>query len=544
MTESTYVLTAAQFDGLAAGYGTLDALNILRDGQLAKRKALLQELMWRLDRNPAVELLLRAEAAMPETTTEVLRHPHLDAWASQVLRKPGDTGYLAQVAAAAAIRAGLTFDLDVPVTHGQVYLPGLGAAVVGDVARTEIRSADGVVLVGPVRLDGAGWHETRRVPLEPGFALTIEDQEPYRDTYQWRPAPRLDPEAAHRFSLLLREAWEIMVARHPEHADAMRVLLRVVVPLAGAPSGGSVSAASRQASGSVAVVVPSTGEELCLLLLHEFMHMKLDALRDLVDLHDPEPKERYLAPWRMDPRPAGALLQGIYAHAGVTDYWRRRRLGPSAPPVADVEYAYWRQQNWLAIETLAGSAELTVEGARLVGRLRRTLSRWQSEPVPREVAATVKAMVCAQTIRWRLRNWHPADTELRRVLGAWRRGEHPGTIAASGVLRTEAEGQSSGIPGIVGVIRQSLAGGYPTNAADRAYLDGDSSRAAHLYNDQLATTGSDDAWVGFALAAGGTGSLAPILWRRPDLVRDVVRTLVREEGRADAMEVARWLTTG
>ena len=39
---------------------------------------------------------------------------------------PPDFGYLAAVAAAAAVRLGIPFELDVPVRDGRVPLPGLG----------------------------------------------------------------------------------------------------------------------------------------------------------------------------------------------------------------------------------------------------------------------------------------------------------------------------------------------------------------------------------------------------------------------------------
>ena len=543
-TTANYVLTAAQFDSLASGYGTPDAVRILCDGQLAKRKLLLQALMQRHLGSPAVELLLHAEEKARESTTEVLRHPHLDAWATQALRTPGDLGYLAQVAAGAAVRAGLPFSIEVPVTHGEVYLPSLGAATVDGTRTTVVGSANGEVRIGQVRLGGAGWSAARTVQLEPEFGLAIEDQEPFRDTYHWRPAPRLDADTADRFAELLRLAWRILVERHPEHAEAMRVLLRVVVPLAAPRSGGIVSAASRQASGSVAVVIPATAEELSLLLLHEFMHMKLDALRDLVDLHAPESRGRYLAPWRMDPRPVGALMQGIYAHTGVIDYWRRRRrLHPGSPPVADVEFAYWRRQNWLAIASLAASEELTPYGESFVQGLYGTLASWQHEEIPANTAARAEAMVEAQTVRWRMRNLRPAEAELAAVLNAWRLGLPPGPIESAGMLRADSEGEPSGMPGIVGAIRSALAGAKVATDAEIAYLDDDLALAAALYGARLNEDDGDDDWVGFAMAAGD-GPLGQLLRMRPDLVRAVVRTLRSQRETAEVTAVAEWIANG
>jgi uncharacterized protein len=537
MSLRPFVLTAAQFDGLGGGYGTPDAVTVLRAGQLAKRKLLLQALLRSTGPDPAVDLLLRAEEADPESVTEVLRHPHLDAWATQARRTGGDTGYLAQVAAAAAVRARLVFRIDVPVTHGAVYLPGLGAAGADGDRVTVTGDRDGEVRVGPVPVGGDGWAAVRTVALEPGFTLLIEDLEPYRDTYQWQPAPRLDGPTAERFAALLRSAWQILTTRHPEHADAMRVLLRAVVPLLPPPDGGSVSAASRNASGSVAVIIPATAEELTLLLLHEFMHMKLDALRDLVDLHDPDPKGRYLAPWRMDPRPIGALLQGVYAHAGVTDYWRLRRLEPGAPPVADVEFAYWRRQNASAVESLASSGELTPEGSRFVERLRRTLTGWEREQVRPDVTARVADMVLAQEVRWKFRNWRPSELELSSVTDAWRTGRPPVPPDPTGLLRAAAEGEPSGIPGIVGLLRAGLMAGNVPDPAARALIGGRYAEAGSRYAGRvIADRGDEDAWVGWAVAVAHDPEAAASVRSRPDLVREVVSA----DPGIDAVSFARW----
>ncbi|BCY13150.1 HEXXH motif-containing putative peptide modification protein [Actinoplanes sp. L3-i22] len=533
-----FTLTTAQFDGLGAGYGTPDALAVLRAVQLTKRKQLLQRIMAMPASAAAIDLLIRAEQRDPAAVEQVLRHPHLDAGLGQALKSGGDLGYLAQVAAAAAVRAGVTFTIEVPVVGGSVHLPTLGAATVtGD--RVEVTgAADGTTRIGPVRLGGPGWAATRRVELEPGYSIVVEDQELYRDTYQWRPQPRLDEPAADRFAELLRAAWAILVRRHPEHAAAMRVLLTMVVPLATPPSGDLVSAASRRASGSVAVVIPPEAENLCLLLLHEFMHMKLDALRDLTPLHVKSPVGRHYAPWRMDPRPVPALLQGVYAHTGVTDYWRQRRRDAGAPAIADVEFSYWHRQSGLAADELAGSDELTAQGTRFVGLLRDTLAAWPDPELPGRTVALVAAMVRAQTIRWRSRNWSPADAEVDAVLAAWRSGRALGPVASAGRLRGAARNEPLHLPGIVGVLRDVLTGGQAEDPADHAYLSGDLELAAELYAKRLNDT--DDAWVGFALAVSDAAPRRPVLRDRPDLARAVLHRSAREDG-ADPATVAGWM---
>ena len=107
--------------------------------------------------------------------------------------------------------------------------------------------------------------------------------------------------------------------------------------------------------------LPSSGTDLALLIIHEFQHVKLGALTDMFDLHDSTDQRVFFAPWREDPRPVGALLQGTYAHIGVTDYWRLRRhqvTGPDALAAAE-QFARWRMMTAEAIETLANSGALT-----------------------------------------------------------------------------------------------------------------------------------------------------------------------------------------
>jgi uncharacterized protein len=80
------------------------------------------------------------------------------------------------------------------------------------------------------------------------------------------------------------------------------------------------------------VALPEDGETLALLLIHEFQHVKPGAMLDLFELCDPVAAGRlFYAPWRDDPRPVEALLQGTYAHVGVTDYWRARRHRAEGP---------------------------------------------------------------------------------------------------------------------------------------------------------------------------------------------------------------------
>ena len=97
------------------------------------------------------------------------------------------------------------------------------------------------------------------------------------------------------------------------------------MPLANDVPGQEISATARQAFGAIAAALPASGADLARLIIHEFQHVKLGALIDMFDLYDRTDQRLFYAPWREDPRPVGALLQGTYAHLGVTDYWRSYR---------------------------------------------------------------------------------------------------------------------------------------------------------------------------------------------------------------------------
>jgi uncharacterized protein len=136
----------------------------------------------------------------------------------------------------------------------------------------------------------------------------------------------------------------------------------------------------------------------------------------MFDLHDRADQRVFFAPWRQDPRPVGALLQGTYAHIGVTGYWRLRcrpaggsggsggesRDELSAPELlaAAEQFARWRSMTAEAIETLAGSGALTPLGARFVDGMRATVAPWLDEPVPTQAKAAAERWARDRRAAW------------------------------------------------------------------------------------------------------------------------------------------------
>ncbi|MCX4390605.1 HEXXH motif-containing putative peptide modification protein [Micromonospora peucetia] len=590
------VLSPAQLAGLAAGHGDDATLKVLRAGQLGRRRLLTVAAARAGGDGPSVReclaLLTRAERADPAAVAHVLAHPPVTGWATTALRGHPDAGYLAGLAVAAAVRAGLPFTLTVPCPGGALLLPtvggavglGAGLAVVRGVGgRYDGRPApDGVAppglsVHGPAGAvyastggpgDGPGparpWLPSRRITAfrdTPPAEVLVDDQDPYRHRYHQPPTARLDDAAAARLDRLTGRAWHWLTARLPAHARGLAALLRSLVPLTPPPSGHPVSATSRAALGAIAVSVPADPETLALLLVHELQHTKLGALLDLLPLHAPGGPARYRAPWRWDPRPVGALLQGTYAHLGVAEVWRcRRHEGVRSA----FEYAYWREQTARAVTQLAGSAELTDDGRAFVTGMAGTLRGWGADG-DGPVEAAARDVADGGAVRWALANLAPVDDDVDETAHAWRRGRRsPPPVTPPAVVPGAARPALTGDTGPEAAVRRRLLGtadrrsarpgvdpvpsrtgdaALHLDEADRAYATGDAPAALAGYSRRLTgDPGDTDALVGVALAAGRLGrtAAARVLTTRPDLVRALCHRLPG----ADPVAVATWLAVG
>ncbi len=187
----------------------------------------------------------------------MLAHPYVRTWAVDCLAAPPGArrpaqDHLAAIAAAAAVRAGASAKLRVPVRDGRVHLPSLGVltlAAEGDerdhpAGRRRRRDRGRV---------GAGAPADRG--RRPGHRDLLEDSDPYRDCHDWKASERLDDHAAERWARAFEEAWRILEDEVPGRAAGVREGLRAIVPLHAAagehsapPRPGRRSAASRRPS--------------------------------------------------------------------------------------------------------------------------------------------------------------------------------------------------------------------------------------------------------------------------------------------------------
>ncbi|MFI5906130.1 aKG-HExxH-type peptide beta-hydroxylase [Dactylosporangium sp. NPDC051541] len=514
----TYALSTEALDALGAGYGTVEVHHLLAASQKSRRMLLVRALydtardagLRRVEGfDDALELFSRAQAAMPAAADEVLHDPFFGVWAGDAIREPvGRLRMFGAYAAAAAVRAGVPFRIAVPAPGGRATLPGLGTISGLDGASAVLEGgpdglrAGAVHVTAPLTVSQPGWEPLRR--LRSGIA--VDDADLHRDCFEWPPEARLDDAAAAEFGESLEAALHLLDEHHPEHAAGIRATLRSLVPVT-APGGGNVSAASRRAYGAIALQARGTAAELALSLMHECRHMTLGAVLDLVDLYEPVGSARHFAPWRADPRTVSALLQGTYAHAGVTDFWRveRRRTGAAA---AEFEFAYWLAQTSAGARSLLTSGELTPRGERFVTRLAERLRRWEGEAVGSDVRAAASASVLAVSVQWRLDNARPDPGGVARLAAAWRGGADCPAAPATEIRPSRA--RPARVPALADQQRQRIVG-------ETAIVRGD----------------TDDVWIRLALEAG-----------RGPLVEcpEVVRAVCGATG-ADPSHLAGWITS-
>ncbi|HCT76678.1 MAG TPA: hypothetical protein DGG94_09285 [Micromonosporaceae bacterium] len=575
-----HVLTDAQFRSLARGHGTPQALANLTNGQLTKRRLLVYQAARKAEAigggvarlaAEAMTLMMKAESQAPEAVREVLSHPHVDVWASRYIRVEGasdapvsekETCYLATLAATAGVRAGLSFAIALPATDGATALPGLGGItglgrgpllIQSNGSSLELStSSERICVSAPYNEETRHWKPYRRLQFaEPGGSLTIaiEDLDQNRDCYPWQASLRLTSTQTQQLEQVCQQAWRLLVNDHRAYAEGIRAVFRALVPLHSPHNGGHVSATSRHSFGAIGLVPPADPAILAMLLIHESQHMKLGALMDLVDLHEPGGTARHHAPWRDDPRPIGALLQGTYAHLAVTDFWRvHRRAGHTDSHRPDFEFSYWRILTAAAIRTLVGSGELTERGHAFVGEIACSLGEWSAEPVPSDVDSAARHCAMLRASGWRLANWIADPALVKTLIQAWQ-ARQPCPPVAQPHLANRPGRNGTRLAELVRVRWTGIEPDLSRTIADRAMLRGDHVSAAGHYA-RLIRLGEDhpaghalDNWAGLAAslhALGRPGAIA--LAERPELVRAVhfgLRTAPGGPPEPDA--IARWL---
>ena len=549
-----YVLTGSQIRSLARGPGDADAIALLTDAQLSRRRLFLLAAAERpAARSPDFRAVLTLVGAIdrqaPAAGRDLLRHPFLETWfagvASDVTGE--STSYLGPLAAATAARAGIGFELTLTIADTDLVLPGLGVAIGVGEGRLSLWS-DGsqlrvagemrsVTVPAPFTAGTESWRPAFYVRL-PALRLEVDDVDPLRGRFPEPPLDRIPPDELAQLGRSLGAAWDLLAAEQPAYAAGIRIALRTVVPLRTPANGSQVSASGRNCFGAIGLSPTDDPVALAELLLHESRHQTLDALLDLVELCRADGPARYHAPWRSDPRPADALMQGVYAFAGVAGFWRvrRRQLAGAAARQADFSFAYWREQVEFALAELLGSDELTDIGLEFFTELDSVLKGWREES---EAAQAAWQSAVAARIAWRLAHHRVDQAQTEALSRAWRRGDqHARRLGEPSIVAGSPPEMRLSL-----LLREAwLAGTAKTVAGttrERMLLAGDVAWAARMPEHPRTTRD----WIEVATALTINvehGDMAA--HRRPELLRAVFDE-VKEDGRAqDLIALDRWLT--
>ncbi|MEU4445362.1 HEXXH motif-containing putative peptide modification protein [Actinosynnema sp. NPDC050801] len=386
------------------------------------------------DLDGAWTLLSEVERVAPDVVEDVLMHHSVGVWLSRALRQvvgtAGDAtplwsevGWFHAVAAAAAVRSGQPCAVTVPVVHGAVTLPTVGAyRLTGSFPVGQARvvnSASGTV----VEVSGA----VRRQPVRRhrssarGYAVevVVDDLGPYREFGGPVPPAPLGDGEWDEWRKYLDEAWELLTARHPGAAEELSAGLSTVVPLDARRD--VFAASSAAAFGAIAMSPKRSATELGEALVHELQHSKVNALLDLVDLHTSDSTPRHYAPWRDDPRPIDGLLHGVYAFVSVVEFWHAQRgLAPAAlARRAEFTLAYRARQVGLAIDGMRGLVELTDLGREFVAAVAVRLAACGLADAAPEITEVAEEVTAEHAITWRLRHVRPDPHAVGDAVAAW-----------------------------------------------------------------------------------------------------------------------------
>ncbi|MBB0231503.1 AAC(3) family N-acetyltransferase, partial [Streptomyces calidiresistens] len=175
---------------------------------------------------------------------------------------------------------------------------------------------------------------------------------------------------------LLRRAWGLVSAHTPTDAATCAAVWSGVTPLRPLP-GDHLSAASGHAPGAIGMAWSDDPVHIAESIVHESHHLVLGALTGILPLHGNDPSPRYRVPWRSDPRPLGAALQGVYAHLAVARWWREYAAAVPTAARRRCLDTHRQYREWVlrTLDVLEGCVSLTPAGERFLGGMAEEAAR-------------------------------------------------------------------------------------------------------------------------------------------------------------------------
>ncbi|MFJ8255244.1 aKG-HExxH-type peptide beta-hydroxylase [Streptomyces sp. NPDC094466] len=607
---SSHTLSPAALRALATGQEDPALIDRLRSGQRSTRLLVLRELLRPGafprapgDALPPVDevrdLLEEADHADRHEVDALLLHPSVGRWMSHMLRRRAgehspadpslwtDLGHVHALAVAAGIRAGLRFRFRVPVREGRAFLPTLGHAELGtpDARTAEIivkrRSVQfpgaGISVPKPLSRQAPGWYPAHHLGAGTGdgaLNVLLDDADPFRHA-DAAPAPAphhpLDPAAAGRWAGLLTGAQSLLWRTDRQRTRALGAALTALTPHGPADTD-VVSHTSSDAFGGIVLSEPACAEDLAVTLVHEFRHMTLNAVTDLVPLLTRAPAgaaedEVFQAPWRDDARDVEGAFHGVFAHSGVVDFWRRVCRDAEGPLLrrAQFELAHGWPQVYDTFDVLRASPRLTPAGRRFLALAAGSADRPpELLDVPDDVALLAREAVIGNRTRWRIHHLRATPAEVADCVTAWQAGSplpaHAGTAPllapgptvpatgpATALLRRVAVGTAP-----AGDPLDAVPGDGDESVGVRTALArtrGDAALARRLCTDRIADAPQDsEAWIGLGLALRRANRETPpdiaaarALSHRPELIRAIHASLTTGLGQTvDPVALAAW----
>jgi HEXXH motif-containing protein len=553
-------LTEVDLAALANARYTPDIIRRLQSAQFSRNALLIEALRRAVAATGDTEtadvietatlLLSEIQADRPELVRRLLVLPQFGLWAADCLIKlqnaaghghilepetQHELGYVAAFAATAGLLAGRSFDVRLPVRDGIAYLPALAWVRLdssSDATWAQIRSEGGGTAIvtedgrRPVlfRLDrakerAAGWTSASRLRVgSRGLSLNValDNSDPFLS----RLGPvssSLSHESIQAWRHGLRQAWQVLAREDQIFARALAAGLTTIVPLRQASGGPSTSAASGWAWGAIALTLPPDPLTFADTLIHEFQHLVLAAVEDIVPLAKGDDEDVFYSPWRDDPRPFSGVLQGAYAFFGVADFWRKLcyARSPTARRRAETNFAMRRRNVSDALAIVAESGKLTDTGQVFVRAMRKRSVEWLTDPVPAQAEMFAREISLEHQLRWRLANLSPNQQVIDSLARAWlgtpssapRQLDVPTTLTPSPTPRLidrssllERCSTSSTEPTPTGVANADGPG-------DQAFIRGDMVEARIAYVRCLGQGENRDAWIGLVLVLRRMGAL-------------------------------------